>query len=65
MVISKEIFQGFRGSSTFSGGGGGVQIYPGNEGGFKYANFYIKTHTTCDFQGVGVRGPTPPPWIRA
>ena len=40
MVISKEIFQGFRGSSTFSRGGGGVQLFPGKGGGFKYANFY-------------------------
>ena len=61
MVISKEIFQGFRGSSTFSGGGGGVQIYPGNEGGFKYANFYIETHTTCDFKGWGSEALPPPP----
>ena len=57
MVISKEIFQGFRGSSTFSGGGG--QLFPGKGGGFKYANFYIETHKTCDFQGVGVHSPYP------
>ena len=39
MIISKEIFQGFRGSSTFSRDGG-VQLFPGKGGGFKYANFY-------------------------
>ena len=37
MVISKKsiIFQGFRGSNIFQGGGGGVQIFPGGGGGSK------------------------------
>ena len=60
MVISKEIIQGFRGSSTYSGGGGGSNFFQGRGGGFKYANFYIETHTKCDFQGVGVHSPYPP-----
>ena len=42
MVISKKTitFQGFRGGPTYSrGGGGGVQLFPGGEGG-PNANFY-------------------------
>ena len=61
MVISKEIFQGFRGSTTFSRGGGSPTFSrEGGGGGFKHANFYIETHTTCDFQGVGSVAPIPP-----
>ena len=37
----------------------GVQLFPGKGGGFKHANFYIETHTACDFQRV--RSPYPPP----
>ena len=40
MVISKKsiIFQGFRGSNIFQGGG--VQLFPGGGGGVPSANFY-------------------------
>ena len=38
----------------------GVQLFPGKGGGFKHANFYIETHTACDFQGGSV-APIPPP----
>ena len=63
MVISKKsiIFQGFRGSNifqgggpTFSGGGGG-----GGGGGVQVL-ISIETHITCDFTGKGVRNPYPP-----
>ena len=74
MVISKKsiIFQAFRGSNIFRGGGGGVQLFPGGGsnffqggrwGGVPSANFLIsiETHITCDFPGEGVRNPYPPP----
>ena len=58
MVISKKIiiFQGFRGSNIFQGGGsnffqgGGVQVL-----------ISIETHITCDLAGEGVRNPYLPP----
>ena len=62
MIISKKtiIFQGFRGSPTFSRGGGGVQML-----------ISIETHITCDFPGCGRgggggggSGPLFPLWIR-
>ena len=43
MVISKKsiIFQGFRVSNIFQGGGGGFQLFPGGGGGGgPSANFY-------------------------
>ena len=53
MVISKKtiIFQGSRGDSTFSRGGG----CPNAD-----CLFPIETHITCDFQGGGVRTHCPP-----
>ena len=44
MVISKKtiFFQGFRGGSTFSRGGG-VQLFPG--GGGQNANFYRNSYS--------------------
>ena len=59
MVISKKsiIFQGFRGSNIFQGGGGGIQLFPG--GGVQVL-ISIQTHITCDFTGQAVRNPYPP-----
>ena len=61
MVISKKsiIFQGFRGSNIFQGGG--VQIF---QGGGVQVLISIETHITCDFPGEGVLNPYPPLWIR-
>ena len=61
MVISKKsiIFQGFRGSNIFQGGGGptflrgGVQVL--------ISIISIETHITCDFPGEGVWNPYLPP----
>ena len=60
MVISKKsiIFQGFRGSNIFQGGGGGIQLFPG--GGVQVL-ISIKTHITCVIlQGRGSKTPIPP-----
>ena len=61
MVISKKsiIFQGFRGSNIFQGGGGGFQLFPGGGGVFQVL-ISIETHKTCVFTGEGVRNPYPP-----
>ena len=58
MVISKKsiIFQGFRGSNIFQGGGGGPTF---SRGGVQVL-ISIETHITCDFTGEGVRNPYPP-----
>ena len=55
--ISKKsiIFQGARGGSKFSRGGGGVQIFQGGSN----CLFPIETHITCDFPG-GSGPPVPP-----
>ena len=59
MVISKKciIFQGFRGSNIFQGGG--PTFSRGGGGGFQVL-ISIETHITCDFPGEGVRNHYPP-----
>ena len=59
MVISKKsiIFQGFRESNIFQGGGG--PTFSSGWGGFQVV-ISIETHITCDFPGEGVRDPYPP-----
>ena len=61
MVISKKsiIFQGFRGSNIFQGGGGGGSNFFQGGGGIQVL-ISIETHITCDFTGEGVRNPYPP-----
>ena len=49
------IFQGFRGGPHFPGG---VQLFPGGEGG-PNTNFYRNPYT-CDFPGGGGEGSGPP-----
>ena len=60
MVISTKsiIFQGFRGSNIFQGGG--IQLFPVVWGGEVQVLISIETHITCDFTGEGVRNPYPP-----
>ena len=60
MVISKKsiIFQGFRGSNIFQGGGGGDPTF--SRGGGPSANFYKNPYNLCDFTGEGVQNPYPP-----
>ena len=62
MVISKKriIFQGFRRSNIFQGGGGGGPTFQGGGGGGFQVVISIETHITCDFPGEGVRNPYPP-----
>ena len=59
MVISKKsiIFQAFRGSNIFQGGGGPTF----SRGGGVQVLISIETHITCDFPGEGVPKPYSPP----
>ena len=59
MVISKKsiIFQGFRGSNIFQGGGS--NFFQGGGGGGFQVLISIETHITCDFPGEGIRNPYP------
>ena len=60
--LSAELLCGWTFSRALraSLGGGGGHVPPPLVSG----TVYIETHTTCDFQGVGVRS-LYPPWIRA
>ena len=58
------IFQGSRGGSTLSRGGGGgptFSIFPGGGGPIAYLIPYRNPYITCDFPGGGGPDPLSPP----